>query len=138
MYGIDVVAEAVAKMSNTDYESENITALQTLSLIGVALPLNMAWSEQLTADQQQYFTDSLMIGSDSSYAAVAAADESKYMMDSSSMNQETSAQNNMVQEEKSEVSSLGNAMTQVYSTEQGPEQLLKSLNSAIRSFAGMN
>ncbi len=125
-------------MAEGNSDSQLSVAQVVFFLIGAALPLSEGWSEQLTKDQEVCFKDNLLIASDPRYAAVAAADYATYTADSSAMQQETGNLNNVLQNEKTQVTTLGNALDQVYNLEEPMVQLQQWLTHGISSFAMMH
>jgi hypothetical protein len=138
MSGVDAVGAAEAQMADGTIDSETTTASGIFILIGCAVPLNEDWSKQLAYDQAIDFKDNLLIATDARYAAVAAADYAQYTMDSSAMDRETGYQNTIMQNEKTEARTLGNAMDNVYKLAEPVTQEQKATSHAILSFASMN
>lgn len=125
------LAQGVAQMSDVTQSAMLDKSVEILTLIGSSAPLSLSWSKQWTLDSRQYYIDSLKVITKASYSAKAAADYAKYQEDIQEGQLEMSGQNNLLQDNKSVLKTLGNAMDQVYSIMQGPVQQEKALNKEI-------
>jgi hypothetical protein len=134
--GILAIAEATQTMGVANCDAQSTAALWLIYLVSCNLPLTMAWSTVLNKDQFNYFQDSLAVSAANPQgAAQAAADFTTCTADQASMNAATGFQTTMVQNEKSLVKNLGNAMDQVYDVESPLAQLLKQTTNLILGFA---
>jgi hypothetical protein len=138
MNGVEALGKAMDTMAAGNNDSEITVANEVFFLIGAAMPLAMAWSYKLAEDQGRDFTDSMDIPHDPSKAAQAAADYAKYTADSSQMNEETGYQNNILQNQKTQVRTLGTALDAVYNLAEAPAQELESLGRILLTFASMS
>ena len=72
------IAQAIADQATVSTLVQTTTAVTLLQLLNCYMPLTEDWNEQLTADEQQYFLDTLQITQDNpQQAAVAGADYQK-------------------------------------------------------------
>ncbi len=118
MNGMIAVAEAVKTLGKVNSDSQVTTAGELIGLMMSYVPLTQSFSALLKTDEQTYFADSLDIGSNNPQeAAVAAAAYAKYLSDSSEMTQETGDLSTSIQNEKTQVQTEGNSMSQIYSLE---------------------
>lgn len=122
-------------MATVNVDTQMTTAYWLIHLVNCSLPLTESYSQLLSKDQYKYFVDSLSVNPDDpGMAAIAAADYAKYTMDSSIMDSQTGYQNTMVQDEKTQVRTLGNSMDQIYTLEEPMEQILKQTVHEILGF----
>ena len=129
------LASAIGTEADVNATSQALSAYMTIMLIGVYLPLTMAYTELLNEDQGQYFRDSITPPSENpNYATDASADYQQYEVDSASMNEQTGAVDNMVQTQESMVRTLGDAMENFYATEQGPLEQMGDLSMLLSGF----
>lgn len=129
------LASAVGTEADVNASSQALSAYMTIMLIGVYLPLTIAYTEILNEDQGQYFRDSITPPSENpNYATDASVDYQQYEIDSASMNEQTGALNNMIQTQESMVRTLGDSMENFYSTEQGPLEQMGDLSFLLRGF----
>ena len=129
------LASAIGTEADVNASSQALSAYMTIMLIGVYLPLTMAYTELLNEDQGQYFRDSITPpDANPNYAIDASADYQQYEVDSASMNEQTGSVDNMVQSQESVVRMLGDAMENFYSTEQGPLEQMGDLSMLLSGF----
>ncbi len=129
------LASAIGTEADVNASSQALSAYMTIMLIGVYLPLTMAYTEILNEDQGQYFRDSITPpDANPNYAIDASADYQQYEVDSASMNEQTGSVDNMVQSQESVVRMLGDAMENFYSTEQGPLEQMGDLSMLLSGF----
>ncbi len=127
---------AVGEMADVTMGSQMSASVEILTLIGCSAPLSIDWSKQWAEDAKQYYIDSLSIIEDPKYSAVAAADYAKYQIDLQKGQNEMGSQDNLLQNNKSVLKTLGNAMDQVYNIMQVPIQQQKALSKELLILAG--
>jgi hypothetical protein len=138
MNGIIEIGAAMAALAGGNSDSEITVAQDVFFLIGSAVSQAMAWSDQLTKDQQKDFQANMLTAKNPRYAAAAAADYARYTIDSNEMNKDTGYQNTILQNQKTELRTLGTSMEAVYNVAQSPQQEQQILNRLLLTFASMN
>ncbi len=101
------VAQGMGSMASANRGTEETTAASLIGIIPISLSATMAYLKLLNEDHWNYFVAVESITqTNPSEAAVASADYAQYQNDSSNMSKTTQKQNNLIQEEKSELTNL--------------------------------
>ena len=125
------LARAIARMSDTNMDSESTKSVEIVTNISASASKSMDWSTQWNADALQYYIDELSIVSDQKYSAIAAADYAKYQQDQQQGQTEIGAINSLLDVDKTVLKGLGDAMQNVYKVMEAPVEFMKALTKAI-------
>jgi hypothetical protein len=103
---------AVSSAVNVNNDMQTTTAGELITDVAAYVPLTIAWSTQLTADEQKYYED--IMGANSKDPTQAAADYAIYVQATAEMSTETGKLSNLIQSLKVAVSFETNHEKQAY------------------------
>lgn len=106
---------AVSDAVNVNNSSQIITAEDLINDVAAYMPLTISWSGELSADEQQYYIDTMSASMQNpAGAAQTAVDYAKYTQASAAMSAQTGALSNLIESEKMAVSYETSSVKQEY------------------------
>lgn len=126
------IAQGISAQADANTDSELTAAIAVIDLVSIFLPLQQAWSKQLSTEAENIYVDNLKVPGNPGGAAKVAADTQIRNVDSTNSDMETGNLDTIIQGQKAQSQILGNSMNTIYSLEDPVNELLRAQTDALQ------
>jgi hypothetical protein len=129
--GLMAISEGISAEADANTNAQLNADVYAITLVGIFLNLQKAWSETLNQDTQNLYIETLKeIGVDGSAAAIASLNEQRNI-DSTASDEATGQIDTAVQGQKGVALTIANAMTPIFTLQDSVFELLKTEADAL-------